>query len=188
MTFPVASPTASIRSSARTATLAAAVATWVLMAAALTGCRGGRVLSGGTGWPFAPASLRVHPLTHVALPRVNAPLAGAPTTAEQGAILEVYIELLDVDGFDTRGVGELRVQVSSRGDASLPNLEWTVDLRELDVNRMYFDWVTRTYRLPLVLDWPRPPRGGVAVVEASLTLEGSGTLRGRGEVSWPSAR
>lgn len=156
-----------------------------LLLTALVGCRGGPTLAGDTGWPFAPATIRIHPLTHVALPRVNAPLAGVPSTPERGMLLEVYIELIDVDGFDTRGIGVLDLAVSARGDSSLPTLEWSIDLRDLEVNRMYFDWVTRTYRLPLILEWPRPPRGGVAVIDATLSLEGSGSLRNTGEVSWP---
>jgi hypothetical protein len=112
-------------------------------------------------------------------------MPGVPAAESGVDVLEVFIELLDEDGFDTRGIGTLTVTATARGDASLPVLSWTIDLDSAATNRMYFDWVTRTYRLPLVLDWPSPPRTRAISVAARLTVEGSGSLSAAAEVRWP---
>jgi len=149
------------------------------------GCGGGLRLSGSDRWPFAPASLRIHPLTHVAAPRVNAPMPGVPPAASGANVLEVFVELLDEDGFETRGIGTLTVTATARGDSSLPVLSWTIDLSAAHTNRMYFDWVTRTYRMPLVLEWSAPPRTRAISVGARLSVEGSGSLSATAEIRWP---
>lgn len=155
-----------------------------VLALALIGCQQGSILARPGVWPYAPATLRIHPLTHVAAPRMNAPMPGYSPAVASAGVLEVFIELLDVDGFDTRGVGSLAVTVTPRGDASLPTLSWTVDLEDPSTNRRYFDWVTRTYRLPLVLEWPGPPRSRALAVEAVLSIDGVGELRSASEVRW----
>lgn len=153
-----------------------------LLLATAPGCSSGPSRPRPDEWPFAPATLRVHPLTRVVLPRVNTRSAVPPNTT----LIEAHIELLDIDGFDTRGLGELLLELDSRGDSSLKSLSWVVDLNDLARNRLYFDGVTQTYRVPLEIAWPTAPRNGIAVLRASLETPTGRRIASSGEIRWPA--
>lgn len=96
-------------------------------------------------WPFAPRSLRVHPLTHV-----DAPDPMAPGT------LILHLELRDRFGDSVKGVGRLSVELTS-ADASSgfaasgeSRVKWDVtDIADPQTSSRRFDPSTRTYRVPL---------------------------------------
>jgi hypothetical protein len=94
------------------------------------------------GNPFAPASIRVHPLTH----------------AERDSAGKVWIichvELKDAWGDTTKGVGQLQVQLyrpsgSPGSGIGTQELKWDTNLSDLKNNAALYDGPTRTYRLPL---------------------------------------
>ena len=92
-------------------------------------------------WPFWPSSLRIHPLTRLAI-----------DTQTRQAIIEVRLEFLDPEQHTTKGVGQVRIDLASSSTAaeSLPPLAtWSWDLRDPTVNRTLYDDVTRTYLLRL---------------------------------------
>ena len=82
-------------------------------------------------WAYAPAAIKVHPLSR---------FVGDGT-------LIVHVKLLDGDGYSCRGVGLLKINVSTSQNRSLGNK--TVQLDDPEVNRDHFDNVTRTYRIPI---------------------------------------
>lgn len=92
-------------------------------------------------WPFWPTSLRVHPLTRLAV-----------DTRTGQAIIEVRLEFLDPDQHTTKGVGQVRIDLATSNtaaDSSPPIATWTWDLRDRSVNSALYDEVTRTYLLRL---------------------------------------
>ena len=94
--------------------------------------------TGGLAWPFAPVSIRVHPLTHL-------------DRDDDGQLLLIcHIALLDTWNESVRGVGELHVSFFGPG-SSRPeqNAQWTFDLYERAVNDLLYDPATQTYRLKL---------------------------------------
>jgi len=100
-------------------------------------------------WPFWPESMRLHPLTRLALD---------PETGEQ--VIECRIEFLDPDGQTSRAVGQLTLQLyPEAGTPTADNLAlqtWNQDLRELALNRRQYDVVTRTYLFRLQITQPLP--------------------------------
>lgn len=115
----------------------------------LAGCNAPRPTIPATGargelWnPFAPAAMRIYPLTH--LDRDDAGRAR----------IICHIDLRDAWGESVRGVGMLRVllyrpagELSGRLDEQ--ELAWDIDLNDLDLNTSFYDRATRTYRVPLV--------------------------------------
>ncbi|MCL4197778.1 MAG: hypothetical protein KJZ69_09835 [Phycisphaerales bacterium] len=109
-------------------------------------------------WPFRPASIRIHPLTHA--------------LRQEGAVsvIEAHVEFLDRYGHTTKGVGLVRLELFAAdalpGSARLGT--WEIDLNDLDANSRHYDDVTRTYRLRLGLDGlanpPDTARLGATVV------------------------
>jgi len=96
----------------------------------------------GVAYPFAPASMRIHPLT-----RLERGDGGRP-------LLVCHVEVKDAWGDTTKSIGALQVQLYRPGegpDASLERqeLRWDVDLSDLTLNARLYDPATRTYRLPL---------------------------------------
>ena len=132
------------------------------------GSSGPRVPSSGERgelWnPFAPASMRIYPLTHLG-------------REESGrARIICHIDLRDAWGESVRGVGLLRVmlyrpqgELSGRLDEQ--ELAWDIDLNDLEKNTGFYDRATRTYRVPLV--------GVPAWVEEMLAAEERGERIGR---------
>lgn len=89
---------------------------------------------------FLPTTLRLDPLTHVALGPDGTPR------------LIAHVELRDAWGDSTKAFGmmEVRLYVPDRADG-LPRqqLRWEVNLSDFARNAALFDPATRTYRLPL---------------------------------------
>ena len=95
-------------------------------------------------WPFWPNSLRIHPLTRLAV-----------DTQTGRAIIEVRLEFLDPQQHTTKGVGQVRIDLATSGtaaDSSPPLATWSWDLRDRSVNSALYDDVTRTYLLRLKVD------------------------------------
>jgi hypothetical protein len=88
----------------------------------------------GIRWPFEPVSIRVHPLSRIAV---------EPDGARK---VELLIECRDAEGDSVRSVGTLWVRL---GDAARPELEH--DLGNPEVNQQDWDRVTRTYRRSMPL-------------------------------------
>lgn len=92
-------------------------------------------------WPFWPSSLRIHPLTRLAI-----------DAQTRQAIIEVRLEFLDPQQHTTKGVGQVRIDLATSGTAvesSPPLATWSWDLRDPSVNNTLYDDVTRTYLLRL---------------------------------------
>jgi hypothetical protein len=95
-------------------------------------------------WPFAPRSLRVHPLTHVDVPD---PLG-------DGTLI-LHVELRDRFGDSVKGVGQLSVELASTGGgagfaAPESRVKWDItDIADPQTSSRRFDPATRTYRVPL---------------------------------------
>lgn len=126
---------------------------------------GGR---GGAGaWAFAPASLRLHPLT-----RVLNPPRGLP-------VIELYAELTDRWGDTVKSTGRLRVELVRVGEgldgATESVVRWEIDLSQLDENARLFDPATRTYRVRLeqAPAWIVAPEPGYAA-QLKAVLTGTG--------------
>lgn len=98
--------------------------------------------------PFAPASLRVHPLTRL------------ERDPERGVFLVVHVQLHDRWSDICKGVGVMHLtmfQPTGLGGSGLESqvARWSVDLWDLDKNAAFFDPATQTYcfRLTGVPEW-----------------------------------
>lgn len=121
--------------------------------------------------PFAPVSLRVHPLTRTVIAK-----SGKPE-------MVLHVDFRDAWGDSTKGVGALAIRLFGpasgfSGGANQQLQRWDIDLGNLDVNATMFDPATRTYRMQLtgVPDWMTEfasPANGKArprvVVQVALT-------------------
>lgn len=132
---------------------------------------GGRGSSLVGGWPFAPASIRVYPLTHVA------PDAGA-------ARIVTHVELRDRWGDSVKAPGTLAVLLygSEGGRASAPEVQlmrWDIDLVDPQRNSGFYDPATRTYRFQLTgaPAWTATAARLVLQIEfRTMSFDGSETL------------
>ena len=116
-------------------------------------------------WTYGPEAIRVHPLSRVKFDSET----GEPH-------VEARIEMLDRDGFSTRGMGSLVLLLSgSPGAGAHSEVRWECDLSDPESNGTHFDCVTRTYQARLDLeqaaDLPLEPR-----LRAVLTLPSGQTL------------
>ena len=118
-----------------------------VVALSLTGCQRGvvireEVVQADEGMvrpgPFAPTTMRIHPLTHVEM-------------VEAGERIVLHVEVSDGWGDTIKGVGDVQVNLRQSGARSLgqSGIRWDIDLRDLVTNVSYFDSVTRTYRFVL---------------------------------------
>jgi hypothetical protein len=91
-------------------------------------------------WPFWPTSMRIHPLTRVTTEAHSDKL-----------VIETRIEFSDADGQTTKAVGQVRFELYADASAAGgPIRAWPEqDLRDLDINRLRYDDVTRTYLFPI---------------------------------------
>ena len=114
---------------------------------------------------FNPAVLEVHTLSHIY------------ARDDEVVVLDVAIELLDSDGFSTRGTGTLEIELHQGdrdGEAIMLRRTWSRDLNDAAVNAATFDDATRTYIVQEQLEYaevPRSPR-----LTASLYQPGGATL------------
>jgi len=95
-------------------------------------------------WPFWPEKLRVHPLTR---------LITDPHTGQN--LLEARIEFFDVAGATSKASGQLTLRLfgeASQPDSAEPLETWNLNLRDLAVNALQYDDVTRTYLMRLQID------------------------------------
>ncbi len=88
--------------------------------------------------PFAPETLRIHPLTRL----VTDPVDGDPR-------IEAHFELADVHGDPVKALGVISFQIYREDDPSVQLERWQLDLTNLAANAESYDRVTRTYRLSL---------------------------------------
>lgn len=92
--------------------------------------------------PFAPASIRIHPITHL-----NVGNDGQP-------MIILHVEFRDFWGETCKGVGSIVVELyrpsaGPRAGLEVQELVWEVDLTDLQRNARLYDPATRTYRLQL---------------------------------------
>ncbi len=127
-----------------------------------------------TGGPFAPASMRVYPLTHI------------EASGEDEARLVLHLELRDAWGDTVKGVGRLQVQLLRGGDMGGGGRDermWEVDMRDPEANALYYDPATRTYRVQLrdlpawVAEQSRARSGQVRVLAVLTTPAPDGSER-----------
>lgn len=121
-----------------------------LGASAVVSVGGCGVIGGAQRWegdatlgPFAPARLRLHPLSHLERDEVGLPKR-----------LVCHAEFQDRWFDSVKACGVIEVQLY-RG-SNTPGMDeqiarWTVDLTDLEANARWFDPVTRTYRVQLDL-------------------------------------
>lgn len=113
---------------------------------------------------FAPAQIRIHPLTHVDAPR---PDASGVVSGEARIVL--HFELKDKYGDPVKWTGRLTVELYRPGQGIMPGMEtqevaWDLsDMQDADRNTGRFDQATRMYRVPLrapawVRDWATQQR------------------------------
>ena len=92
-----------------------------------------QVLRSDVRTPFAPARLRVHPLT------------GLSTDASGRRVITLYVEMLDAWEDSVKGVGLLTAEAID-GDRTR---QWSIDLFDMQLNGPAYDPHTRTYRFVL---------------------------------------
>ncbi len=94
--------------------------------------------------PFAPAMMRVHPLTHSEI-------------YDGQTRVVLHVEIRDGWGDTIKGVGRVSVRLRRSGASTIgeTGVNWDIDLRDLATNVSYFDSVTRTYRFVItgLPDW-----------------------------------
>lgn len=102
-------------------------------------------VEGSEAWVFAPARVRLHPLTR---------LESAPRTENRA--IEAHVELNDRWGHNTKGLGVFVFELyrdALEGNGANPGQEqinlWNLDLTDPEENAQAFDRVTRTYRATL---------------------------------------
>jgi len=120
-------------------------------------------------WPFAPVSVRVHPLSRV--------------VERDGRLeAELLVTCSDADGESTRAVGSLwaRVEASDASEAVQS------DLSSMDVNRACWDPIMRGYRLRVPLpEGLACADGGSVQVQVRLRLPDDAVLQASGPVACP---
>jgi len=120
-------------------------------------------------WPFAPVSVRVHPLSRV-------------VELDGRLEAEVLVTCIDADGESTRAVGSLwaRVEASDAGGAVQS------DLSNMDMNRACWDPIMRGYRLRVPLpEGMKCADGGSVQVQVRLRLPDDAVLQASGPATCP---
>lgn len=102
--------------------------------------------------PFAPTTLRVHPLTHVEMQ--------GPGLEAGKCMVVLHYELHDAWGDAVKSTGMLRVELYRPGSGVTPGIEtqdvaWDMPrMQEAEYNSGRYDPATRTYRVPLLAPAP----------------------------------
>lgn len=127
--------------------------------------------------PFAPVSLRIHPLTHI-----ETGPTGAPT-------IICHVEFKDRWHQAVKAAGPLEIQLyrpagGLQADMDRQDVRWPLPLDDLERNADWYDTVTKTYRFQLDLPPGLVPPGSKdvvvrlhAVFEARTPEGGEVTLR-----------
>lgn len=133
------------------------------------------VFRGAVG-PFAPASLRVHPLTHL------------ERDADGSVFLLVHVQLRDRWLDICKGVGNIQFSMYMPTGLGGSGQEeqvrrWEVDLYPLDANAVFFDPATQTYRFSLgdLPGWAQQMAPG-----GDKTAEGPGRFRVLARLTTPT--
>lgn len=143
--------------------LCALAASALLMSVVLLG--GGCAPEGGQGkpfvltgegtedatWPFWPRAMRVHPLTRFT----------DDPRADDRVLLEVRVEFTDAWNDPCKALGVLRLELHDRANTNHFDRErdhYSIDLRELEINVVRWDPVTRTYVTKLEVARERIPQ------------------------------
>lgn len=95
--------------------------------------------------PFAPASVRLYPLTHA-----------QPMGPGGRPVLVVHVEVKDAWGDSIKAAGEMVVRVAPlsgwgaarEGETREPS-RWRIDMIDAELNSAWFDPATRTYQVRL---------------------------------------
>lgn len=143
---------------------------------------------------FAPARVRIHPLTLVDAVASDTNETGAGSGAKDRAVLVLHYELRDRFGDSIKALGLLKVELYRPAPGVMGGVEtreanWTVaDTLEAEGNSTRFDRTTRTYRVQLfapgwVRDWAAgdaAARSGTPWIKVRVvyeTLDGDGKMR-----------
>jgi hypothetical protein len=125
----------------------------LMLMAALIGCevrpKGADLSAADTAtaydWPYVPVNMRIHPFTSVTFDE-----------RREVTVLEARIELLDVAGDMTKGVGQFHFELfdidpraSVQGQQMRQLYSWEVSIENLQANQRYYDPITRTYAFDL---------------------------------------
>lgn len=104
----------------------------------------------GVAFPFAPAAMRIHPLSRI----------------EEARTIVCHVEFRDTWGDTAKASGQLVIELVDAGAAEGP-VRWDIDLSDLDANGRLYDPATRTYRIRLreAPEWVSP--GSSASLRAS---------------------
>lgn len=108
--------------------------------------------SAGTGLlhPFAPATLRIHPLT-----QIDADAQKADGSPDPNPRLVVFMELKDRFGDTVKALGTFHAELIRPGEGALPGMEQSVmewneaSFASPETNSGRFDPATRMYRIQL---------------------------------------
>ena len=138
----------------------------LMLASLQTGC-GPREVKIATGaWPWVPTSMEVHGLSRFMV-------------QDDEEILSLRVEFLDQDGDPAKYPGLLRIEIDPAGPNKSAESEVNFDLSDPEVNQMYWDHVSSTYRFKLTPDWDEPPLPSTAIrIRVFATLEGAPELNG----------
>ena len=104
-------------------------------------------------WPFKPVSMRVHPFTAMSFDE-----------AAGKWVVEARVELVDVLGDVTKGLGAFRFELyavaptEGRAGEETRLYVWEDSVATLDQTRARYDPITRTYYFKLQLDEPPLPK------------------------------
>jgi hypothetical protein len=130
-------------------------------------------------WPFQPTRIRIHPLTRIR-EGVN------EQTGEPETYIDLQLDLQDQFGHSTKGIGELRFELYPAGEEQRSDrLEfWLIDISDLEVNRVQYDWVTRMYRINLVVPPQRLAQQRRFRLHAYLSTPGGQRMEHEAEVRW----
>ena len=130
------------------------------------GC-GPREVKIATGaWPWVPTSMNVHGLSRFMI-------------QDDEEILSLRIEFLDQNGDPSKYPGTLRIEVDPAGSDEASEWEASFDLSDPEINQMYWDHVSSTYRFRLTPDWEEPPLPSTAIrIRVLANLEGAPELTG----------
>jgi len=111
--------------------------------------------------PFAPTTMRIHPLTRIIL---------ASDHLDKMQI-DLRIELDDRFGDTTKGIGSIRIRLFPRlaenenGNPDIRLALWKPEFQDIEANAAHFDHITRTYHFLLNV-----PRGNAVPAQSTIVI------------------